>query len=240
MYISHVWNLLYLHRKKVIFFVLITHFVQAQTVQYRPKFMENYEDKPVHYGFLFALPLTRYNLTYSSEFNNANDSINLIKAPITKGFRMGFVMNMYLNDRWDVRTTPTVALYERSVEYQFQHSTKSETRESTWIEIPILFKYKSERRMNSRMYLLAGATFGIETNVRKRTLPGNGKLSTNNYDITIDYGIGFEQFLPYTKFTPEIRFSHGFLNSYVQPDHPLTMGIGRLTTHSVGLYLMFE
>lgn len=240
MHTTHFRNLFYLHWQKIAFFVVLTHLLQAQNSQYRPKHMEGYDNKPIHYGFLFALPVTRYNLTYSDQFNSASDSTMLIKSPITNGFRMGFVLNMYLNDHWDLRTTPTVSLYERSVEYQFANVTKKEIRESTWIEVPIMFKYKSERRMNSRMYMVAGVTFGIETNVRKRTLPGSGRLSTTNYDITIDYGIGFEQFLPYTKLSPEIRFSHGFLNSYRQPEYPVSLGIHRLTSHTIGLYLMFE
>ena len=239
MYSSHVWNLFYLHWQKIVFFVLISHLLQAQNAQYRPKFMEGYDDKPIHYGFLFGLPITRYNLTHSEQFNSASDSVLLIKTPISKGFRMGFVLNMYLNENWDFRTTPTVSLYEKSIEYVSAKSTKREVRESTWIEIPLLFKYKSERRMNSRMYLLGGITLGFETNVRK-SQPGSGRLSTSSYDVSVDYGIGFEQFLPYTKLSPEIRFSHGLINVYQQPDFPITQGIRRLTTHTIGLYIMFE
>lgn len=240
MYIAHVWNLLYLHRQKIAFLVILTHFLQAQNAQYRPKHMEGYDNKTIHYGFLFGLPVTHYYLKYSEQFNNATDTTILINSPNTNGFRMGFVLNMYLNDHWDFRTTPTISLYERRVDYEFRKSTKKEIRESTWLEVPLLLKYKSVRRMNSRMYMLAGITLGVETNVRKRTLPNSGRLSTAPYDITIDYGFGLEQFLPYTKFTPEIRFSHGFLNAYRLPEYPLSLGISRLTSHTIGLYIMFE
>jgi hypothetical protein len=213
----------------------------AQELKYRPKYQEGYEDKNIHYGFLFALPSTRFGITHSNEFLSASDSTTLITAPVTKGFRMGFVFNKYLNDHWDLRTTPSVSLYERVVEYQFlRGSTRREIREATWIELPVLLKYKSQRRMNSRMYMLAGFTFGFETNVRKRQLSGTERLTTRTTDLTFDYGFGLEQFLPYTKFSPEIRFSHGLVNMYKPADNPTTLGISRLTTHSITLYLMFE
>ena len=64
------------------------------------------------------------------------------------------------------------------------------------------------------MYLLAGGTFSIETNVRKKELIGASKLSTGTMDFAIEYGIGFEQFFEFFKFAPELRFSHGLVNLY--------------------------
>ncbi len=245
MYYTHIWNMLNLRGKKVsflvLFFLSLGQSVLAQELKYRPKYQENYEDKDIHYGFLFALPSTRFNVTHSNEFLAASDSTVLITAPVTKGFRMGFVFNKFLNDHWDLRSTPSISLYERVVEYKFlKGSSRQEIREATWIEIPVLLKYKSQRRMNSRMYMVAGLTFGFETNVRRRQLSGTERLTTRTTDLTLDYGFGLEQFLPYTKLTPELRFSTGLVNMYKPSDNPTTLGISRLTTHSITLYLMFE
>ena len=155
---------------------------------------------------------------------------------------MGFVVNGYLNDSWDIRTTPSVSLYDRAVKYEYaKGSTRQELREATWIEIPVLFKYKSQRRMNTRMYMLGGMTFGFETNVRKRLRQGSDFLNTRGSDLTVDYGFGLEQFLAYTKFSPEIRFSHGILNLFRSNDlNTSSNGIRRLTSHTITIYLMFE
>ncbi|MCP1384344.1 type IX secretion/gliding motility protein PorT/SprT [Runella salmonicolor] len=244
MHTTHVWNLFDLHWKKIILGLLIgcglLNTSDAQTVGYFRKHQEFYDDKPIHYGFLFALPVTCFRLVHDDSFLT-QDTTNRITAPVTVGFRFGFVMNGYLNDHWDIRTTPSVSLYNRAVEYEYGSGKKRrELREATWIEIPLLFKYKSQRRMNSRMYMLAGATFGFETNVRKRQLPGSDRLNAKSADLTIDYGFGFEQFLAYTKFSPELRFSHGIVNLYRTNDPNSTASIRRLTSHTVTLYLMFE
>ncbi|MFN4146341.1 MAG: outer membrane beta-barrel protein [Runella sp.] len=215
--------------------------VHAQNAVYRRKHLEYYDDKPIHYGFLFAAPFTRFHHVHNNAFLR-QDSTSRITAPTTTGFRVGFVVNAYLTDHWDIRSTPTIALYDRVMEYEYARGGKRrELREATWLEIPLLFKYKSQRRHNSRMYMIGGATLGLETNVRQRIPQGNERLNTRGTDLTIDYGFGFEQFLAYTKISPEIRFSHGIVNLYNTTD-PLSNvgGIRRLTSHTVSLYIMFE
>ncbi|MEZ4900318.1 MAG: porin family protein [Spirosomataceae bacterium] len=246
MYITHLRRLLHLHWQKISISLLLLSFglamsSQAQTSSYFRKHLEYYDDKPIHYGFLFALPITRFNVVHDDSFL-AQDTTHRITSPSSAGFRMGFVVNGYLNEHWDIRTTPSVSLYDRMVEYEFAKGGKrSELREATWIELPLLFKYKSQRRQNSRMYMLAGMTFGFETNVRKRLRQGSDFLNTKSADLTLDYGFGFEQFLAYTKFSPEIRFSSGLLNLF-RPNNQNSSsnGIRRLTSHSVTIYLMFE
>ena len=244
MHTTHFRDLFDLRWKKIVLSLLViagsmgsSH---AQSSGYFRKHLEHYEDKTVHYGFLFALPMTRFRLVHDNSFLT-QDTTNRITAPRTIGFRMGFVVNAFLDDHWDIRTTPSVSLYDRVVEYEYGSGKKRrELREATWIEIPLLFKYKSQRRMNSRMYMLAGATFGFETNVRKRQVPGSDRLNAKSADLTVDYGFGFEQFLAYTKFSPELRFSHGIVNLYRTNDPNSTGSIRRLTSHTVTLYLMFE
>jgi hypothetical protein len=246
MHTTHFRNLFNLRGQKVVLglLVIVSGFVgaaNAQTAGYYRKNLEYYDDKPIHYGFLFALPVTRFRIVHSDKFLN-QDTTSRITAPTTIGFRMGFVINGYLNEHWDIRTTPSVSLYDRAVEYEFAKGrTRRELREATWIEIPLLFKYKSQRRANTRMYMFGGMTFGFETNVRKRLRQGSDFLNTKSSDLTVDYGFGLEQFLAYTKFSPEIRFSHGIVNLFRNNDlNTASSGIRRLTSHTVTIYLMFE
>ena len=221
--------------------VLVYAPVRAQTsYKYIRKHLERYDDKTIHYGFFFAAPVTRFSVKYSPAFLTA-DSARRIYSPNQAAFRVGFVVNTFLDDRFDLRLTPSVSLYSREVHYDYPGgSTRTETRESTWIDFPLLLKYKSERRNNSRMYLLAGATFSIESNVRRKELQGASNLSTKNKEFAIEYGIGFEQFFEFFKLAPELRFSHGLTNLYNPATNAASVGISRLTSHQVTLYLNFE
>lgn len=213
---------------------------QAQGYKYVRKHLERYDDKEIHYGFFFAAPVTRFSVGYSPAFLTA-DSAYRIYSPNKPSFRVGFVVNAFLNDRFDLRLTPAVSLFSREVKYDYANSqTKTEVRESTWLDFPLLLKYKSERRNNTRMYLLAGGTFSVETNVRRRETQGTSRLSTGTMDFAVEYGVGFEQFFEFFKFAPELRFSHGLVNLYRPTTNAAGIGINRLTTHTVTLYLNFE
>nr|WP_293842991.1 porin family protein [uncultured Arsenicibacter sp.] len=241
---SYVRHCLYLHRTKILLGALLalvlTTDLHAQGYAYTRKHLEHYDDKIIHYGFFFAAPITRFNIKYSNAFVTG-DSASRIYSPNKTSFRVGFVANAYMTDAFDIRTTPSISLYSREVKYDYPGgTTRSETRESAWLDIPLLIKYKSQRRNNTRMYLLAGGSFAIETNVRKKEAFGSTRLSTNTTDFTVEYGIGFEQFFEYFKFSPEIRFSHGIPNMFRPTNNTASLGIRRLTTHGVTIYINFE
>lgn len=247
---THFWRKFYLSRQKrlilsatmLIISSLNYTIVSAQGVGYFKKHMEHYEDRTLHYGFYFAAPSTSFNVKHSDSFVQ-KDSIYSITSPSTPGFTVGFLMNVRLSNRWDVRFSPmTVSIYGRQVEYKSPNRADAypELRESTWVEFPVMLKYKSERRNNTRMYLLAGMKFGVEANVRKKESPSYGRLSTKTSDLCIEYGVGLERFFEYFKFAPELRFSHGLTNLFVPNKSPFSQGIDRLSSHTVTLYLMFE
>ncbi|SDG36967.1 probable protein-translocating porin PorT [Dyadobacter soli] len=244
MHITYLRDLFNLRRTQVIIGILAllmaAQEARSQGIGYRRKHLEYYDDKPIHYGILFAVPFTRFNIKHSNDFV-PKDSAYAIQSPTNGAFRMGFTINAYLNEHFDLRTTPAVSLYERHVKFSYPNGTdRTEKRESTWIEVPLLLKYKSLRRVNSRMYMIAGVTLGIETNVKRNRGGGVGALNTKSSDFSIDYGIGYEQFFEFFKFAPELRFSHGLTNMLVPGTNSVANGISRMRTHTVTLYLNFE
>nr|WP_310589821.1 porin family protein [Dyadobacter sp.] len=244
MHITYLRDLFNLRRTQVIIGILAllmaAQEAQSQGIGYRRKHLEYYDDKPIHYGILFAVPFTRFNIKHSNDFVT-KDTAFVIQSPTNAAFRMGFTVNAYLNEHFDLRTTPAVSLYERHVKFSYPNGTdRTEKRESTWIEVPLLLKYKSLRRVNSRMYMIAGVTLGIETNVKRNRGGGATALNTKSSDFSIDYGIGYEQFFEFFKFAPELRFSHGLTNMLVPGANSVANGISRMRTHTVTLYLNFE
>ncbi|WP_420154546.1 porin family protein [Siphonobacter sp.] len=226
-----------------IFMVLGIPAVKAQNTIYQRKHLEFYDDKSVHYGFFFGLPNTRFQVKHSDQYNT-QDSVRSMHSPNSMGFRMGFLMNVYLSPRLDFRFSPlTLSIYSRPVDVTYTNGTEQRlTRESTWIEFPFMLKYKSERRGNTRMYAVAGFRAGLEANVRRKQNinRGVGQLATRSADFSVEYGVGLERFFEYFKFTPELHFSHGIAN-LIQPTNSISnRGISRLTSHTVTIYLMFE
>ncbi len=239
----------------LIFLISITSNLFAQKSRYRRTFHEYYDSRPLHFGFLFGLAGSSFN--YSS-INSKGDEI---LSPKYFGFQIGGTVNYALGQHFEIKSGINVALFERHLDINradillVKPTPKLPTnlnllRESTWLEIPITIKLRSLRRKNQRFFVLAGAKIGLEANTRNKDFSGmpedyNRSIYAKKADFTLEYGIGFEQFFQFFKFSPEIRFSHGMFNVYQSPDgvDAVSMRIRDITnlkTHTVSLILNFE
>ncbi len=208
----------------------------AQQKKYVRVFHEYYDEKPLHFGFLFGFVSSDFNVSTNTEFPGGT----YLYSPRNFGFQIGGLANYSLNPHWEVKSGVNIALYDRQLSLD-AGSTVPEvlTRESTWLEIPALIKYRSIRRKNHRVYMIGGLKFGVEANVKKKS----SALTTNTADLSLEYGFGLEQFFQFFKFTPEIRFSHGLVNMYSDPGRagsPWYKNVNNLKTHTVSLIINFE
>ena len=156
------------------------------------------------------------------------------------GYSVGFIINLRLGEFFDLRLLPTFAYYQRDVSFVFKNKFSIiQSTESGFMEIPLLCKYKSQRRGNFRMYMIGGLKAAVETGAKKKEKKDT-ELRTNNIDLCIDYGFGIDIYYPLLKFSPEIRFSHGLLNMLNNDNNNYSKSLDRLSTHTVSLFLHFE
>ncbi len=244
---TNIWRKFGLHWKQItltiFFFLQITNGFSQQAKVWN---LQNYDDKRLHYGFLLATNYTRFIAKQSPEFFNNFDTLKTLNPVGSGGFTIGFILNARLYDFLDFRLNPSVGFYQRAVNYQFISPSDPnatvgdiQTIESTFIELPMLIKYKSERRRNFRMYIIGGLKPAISTGSKNKDQRPD-KLRTNNLDLSIDYGFGCDIYYPLFKFAPEIRFSHGLVNLLVNDNNTYSRSLDKLTTHTVTLFFNFE
>lgn len=234
--------MLCLYRKESWLVLLLALLSVTELKAQDPKWtnLPTYDDKFMHYGFTLGLNTSTFRYKYGEKFFNGQDTLLSIKPKPSLGFTLGFITNMRVNDNFDIRLLPTVGFYERTLDYTYAMGTvKTQTIESTFIELPLLIKYKSQRRRNSRMYLIGGLKASLEAGSKKKERK-KSDLRTNSFDLAIDYGVGFDIYYPLFKFSPEIRFSHGFVNLLQQDNNAYSKSLMKLTSHTVTLYLHFE
>jgi hypothetical protein len=246
----NIWHKLDIHRKKIIIavglFAGIFSFKtsHAQQEQYNnggykgnPN-LPNYDERFLHYGFSLGGNNTRFKTLYSANYIQ-NDSMLSVQSKNSAGFSLGFIVNLRLHKHWDLRLLPTVAFYDRTVRYQFKYTSSAQTAQSTFIEFPLLLKYKSQRRKNTRMYVVGGLKGAIEAGAKKKDKKPT-QLRTENTDLCIEYGIGLDIYYPLFKFSPEIRISQGIPNMLVNDPNIFAQSLSRLSTHTISLFLHFE
>ena len=200
--------------------------------------------------FFLALNRSSFKTLASPFFNNQLVDPNLdsatrlysINPEPSVGFTTGFIFNFRLFGLLDARLLPSVSFYQRSVVFRYQNdSTTRELSQSTFsfMELPILLKFKSVRRNNTRMYIIGGIKPAVEVGSKKKEIQPD-RLRATSFDFNVEYGLGFDFYYPLFKFSPEIRFSHGFSNLRNADPNPYARSISKMYTHTVTLYFNFE
>lgn len=240
----NLWDKFYIHRTKVAVVVLLTLLSCSRLIAQRQVEVNNpnYDDRFLSYGFLIGLHTSGYQLKYSDAFVNSLDSVYSISPRFSTGFSLGFIVNFRVTDFLDLRLLPTVAFYEHKIEYRFlDEPTETELVETTVVEMPILLKYKSERRGNTRMYFVGGIKPGFEASGKNDIEEGSDDaLPIDEFNLSFDVGFGLDIYYPLFKFSPEIRFSRGITNILGSTSTPLSAGIDRLNTNTISLFLLFQ
>ena len=204
------------------------------------KNLPSHDLKPMHYGFYLAGNISRYTLEHSPTFIQRKD-FSAINPQFGPGFTIGFVLNKRLTDFVDARFLPGVGFYSRPIEFTNAagDSIGSQQLGSTAIEFPLLFKFKSLRRGNVRMYFIGGIKASVDVGNKKKANESTG-LVVNSQDLSIEYGVGLDLFYPYFKSAPELRFSHGLTDRFAPGNNPYSRNVLGLRSHTVTLYFNFE
>ena len=174
MHASNLRNLKYLFCTKTVvatclLFLFGLNGIMAQEAEKRKVInLPNFDDRRMHFGFYLALNHASYRIKRSDFAGQNPDSVISVNPTGTPGFTLGFIFNLKVADYVDFRFVPGVGFYERWVDYQFPKGPQRQVMESTMAEFPFLFKFKSERRANTRMYLLAGAKYSMASGLRRK------------------------------------------------------------------------
>jgi hypothetical protein len=240
-YLRNKFNLL---GKKIILLLAgvlfsLGSFAQADQEVFNPRYDER---KFVTYGFSLAAHSASFRLKYSDYFTTpAMDSIHSIMPRKRPGFKLGFIVNFKLAQFLDARITPTVAFSEYVLEYnKVAGDQVIELVESTGVEFPILFKYKSQRRNNLRMYVIGGATPVIEAAGRSKLEEDLNRLQLDQVNVNLEVGFGFDMYYPLFKFSPEIRFAYGMVNLLTDTINEKNIGLSDLRTKTLTFYFHFQ
>ncbi len=204
-----------------------------------------YDKKKIHFGFTMGINTMDFRIKPIANISDL-DSLYVLESQNQKGFNLGIVSNLRLSKAFDLRFLPRLVFSERIIEYSFidgNHKTYMETKpiESTFIDFPILIKYKSERYNNFRTYLLGGIKYGMDIASQKDIDDEGQKLvKLKKNDLGIEIGFGMDFYLEYFKFSPQIKLTYGILNLLSEDETVYTKSVSKLTTNSWMLSFTFE
>jgi len=211
--------------------------------------LSNYNERFYRPGLTIAPNFSRFFIEQSASYLPAAArgrglAVNSIISP---GFGIGFINDIRLggpSTPFHLRFVPGLTFLTRRVEFLSAGAGQPDTIRTqeigtTQLEFPLLLKYQSERRRNTRVYMIAGIKPSLAVTQRQNT-PAINQIGVLRNDLLLEYGFGLDLFYPYFKFGPELRFSHGLRNILDPRDNRYSGSLQSLRTNTVTLYLNIE
>ena len=236
-------------QKKIRYFIILllfigSNFSYGQRIM-KPQNLVNYDFKKLHFGFTLGINELNFNIKKNSN-TLTNDTLLTLLSNSQKGFNLGIVSNLRIGKFTDLRFIPTLVFGERNLNYGFIDSNGvSDERvkkiESTLIDFPIYIKYKSARYNNFRTYVIGGIKYSIDVASQdKIDDEGQEIVKLKKNDLMGEIGFGFDFYLEYFKFSPQIKLSYGILNLLSEDETVYTQSINHLSTNGWMISFTFE
>ena len=229
--------------------ILILLCLFATTVMAQKPKVENlqkFDTKWVHFGFSLGINSGDFNLHRRP--NGLNDSITKIDVISQSGFNLGIVSEIHLHKYFGIRFVPTLVFGQRNMDFYFINREGEQDKveriiESTYLDFPILLKYRSARLNNFAAYFIGGFKYSIdlasnEDVANEDIAESIIKLKRNT--TAAEVGVGTDFFLPYFKFAIELKMSYTLDDALVPDNTELSNPIEKIVPKMMFITFLFE
>lgn len=202
-------------------------FAQKQIVNY----LTTFDEKLIHFGFTLGYNMLDFNIVnYNPIGENPDfemgdwphDAVKITGSSIVRsdiqslvpGFTVGIVSSLRLTEDLDLRFLPGMSFGERKLTYNIPvydinspgiDPLKFYSIKSTFLDFPLLVKYKARRINNDRPFVIFGTAF--RQDISKTAKDDLVKLKSSGFYAEV--GGGWDHYFPFFRFTVEGKFSFG-------------------------------
>ena len=204
----------------VLIFLLI-HFDLSGQKQ-KPKNRSWYDDKLLHFGFSLGLNTMDFNITPAQTYLSA-DSLYPEVSRLNPGINIQIVTDYHPVNHFDIRFLPGVSFGQRNIRYYKNKvfSNQQVKLESSFLEFPLLLKYKGDRLNNVRPYLVGGLNYRYDLAGKKEFDDEKPVfIRVKRSDLYYEMGAGLDFYLTYFKLSIELKMSTGLGNVIVNEAYP--------------------
>jgi hypothetical protein len=228
----------------LIFLLITASFETANAQRIIVKNQEKYDKQWIHFGFLLGTNKTNFKVSRAENLLQ-NDSVLFLSADGQTGFDLGIISNLRIAENFDLRFTPMLAFSQRNMNYNMTlkvAGTDVVTKkiESTFIQFPLLVKFKSNRVNNYRFYVLGGAKYMIDLVSQAAVETDEQLVKLKKYDYGYEIGFGMDLYLPLFKFAPEIKMYQGIPNMLANDNAVYTTSLSGLKSRVWSISFTFE
>jgi len=236
------------------FFLFTTSafFAQTERVEYIPTF----DRKLIHFGFYLGINQNDFKLNFTDKqipnpvFPGSFYDKPNVTVVVNGGFNVGLIVDLLLHKNLNLRLEP--GLVSNTKKIVFNHLINSSIPQdsireigSTYLHVPFVFKFSTNRYKNIRPYILGGVSYDYNFSSNEKNQEDNsaGEFRMKTHNFMYEIGIGVDFYLYYFKFSPSIRGVFA-MNNEIKYDNDLnsrwTAPINFMGTRGVFLNFAFE
>ena len=204
--------------------------------------MWQYDNKFVHFGFSLTTNIGRLIVNPRTDMLPV-DTVRNITPKNFPGIGLGAITNFRLGHYWDFRImAPVISFVQRNLVYDFENSKREVKVESAYCDASFLVKYKSERRKNTRLYVISGFRVSYDFASTKNKNRGLENPIVSLVPVTYGWeaGFGLDIYYEYFKFSPELKVCNTFGNAMYRDNLLYTNVIENISPQLVQFSLHFE
>lgn len=217
--------------------LLLTQASSAQMVNNK-----RWDLKKYNLGFMMGLNfsdmVTKTSLPYTDV--DIKQTLYSIEVQSKTGISLGIITNIKIADNFDFRFIPTVAIQQRNYIYQLKDSVTEKKLEAAYLDLPVLFRIKSNFYQNKRVYVITGFKMSSNLVSDKKVKNNPSILKTNPIDFSLEMGVGIDLYGERVKVCPELRYSMGLINIYNPENTHFGEAVHRLSSQLLTLVINFE
>lgn len=224
--------------------IIMTLHLSVAAGQSKLKNQPKYDRKQLHFGFSLGLNYYDFHIQEIEDLA-ALEGYYSVQSVVSPGYTIRIISNLRLGDFWDLRFCPGFAATERELTFDLvdpitdSREMISRKIESSFIEMPLLLKWKSERVNNYRLYMLGGAKYNLDLSSKQDVIDDRiFKIRKN--DLFYEFGVGIDIYFEFFKFSPQIVGSWGFADLMVDDGTFFIEGINRLESRAIMINFTFE
>jgi len=205
------------------------------------EYHQNWDEQVVFWGYYIGINKKDYKISYLTTTPN-------IVVTASAGFNVGLIGDLKLHNNISLRLEPGLSSNTKTLAFtHINGGAKDSIREvnSTYLRIPLLLKFNTNRLNNIRPYLIGGVSYDYNFSSNQDNPDDNyeGEFRMKKNNFTYEIGAGIDIYLPYFIFSPSIRGVFAIKDELIRDKNsnsPWTGAVDYFGTRGVFINLAFH
>lgn len=179
--------------------------------------LENFDDKPYHFGISLGFNKSHFLFTHNPKFLNSipDDTIQVVESISSSGINLAWLVNFRISDHFNLRSPLGFTFSEKAFLYNEKYPTGTVTEkkiQSITISLPLHVAFSSDRIGNFKVYVLGGGKIDYDMASNAGARKAEDLIKLYKVDASVEVGMGFRIYFPYFVLVPELKLSSGLRN----------------------------